>query len=251
MAKRLQPQDQNHELWDEVRNALQSIADPALAQQYMTIAPTRGRVLGIKVPNIRALVKEFAASNKHLAPADAVALADVAFASDCREEMLFATFFLARYKSKFEATHWNNLNRWIDRIDNWETCDQLAMGVAGEMLARAAESQQKKWIKDLESWAKSPNAWRRRFALATTTVLNQKGRKDAQTTLRICQILVTDTDKSVQKAVGWAFREACKSDPDAVFAALKKHQARMPRSVLRESAEKLSAAQRATLGLSS
>ena len=58
-----------------------------------------------------------------------------------------------------------------------------------------------------------------------------------------------DRDKGVQKAVGWALREACRSDAAAVFALLKKHQAAMPRAVLRESARKLSASRRAALGV--
>src|SRR5205085_2859236 len=107
--------------------------------------------------------------------------------AECREEMLFATFLLGRFKAGFEAAHWRSVDGWIDGIDNWEVCDQLAMGVAGEMIGRAAGPQRERWVRDLEKWAAAKNPWRRRFAVATTTVLNQKGRSDAQPALRICE----------------------------------------------------------------
>lgn len=235
--------------WDAVRESLRDAADPVVAEHYRSIAPSRGTILGITVPIIRAMAKDFAAASKELTVSAAADMADLAFASTCREEMLFATFLLGRFKTKFQPSHWTKLNGWINGIDNWETCDQLAMGVAGEMIGRADEPHRAKWILDLEKWAEASNPWRRRFAVATTTVLNQKGRSDAKTTLNICERVIADDDKSVQKAVGWALREACKSDAAAVFALLRKHQSAMPRAILRESAQKLTAPQRVALGL--
>jgi len=238
-----------HGPWDAVRARLRDAADPALAERYKKVAPTGGTILGITVPAIRAMVKEFAATTKGLTVSDAAGMADLAFASACREEMLFATFLLARFKATLAPPHWPMVDRWIDGIDNWETCDQLAMCVAGEMIGRAVDPQRGAWVRDLEKWAGTPNPWRRRFAVATTAVFNQKGRNDAAATLRICERVIADGNKSVQKALGWTLREACKSDSDAVFVLLKRYQAAMPRAVLRESAAKLTASQQAALGV--
>lgn len=243
------PTKSPHALWTSLRADLRAAADPAVAERYRTIAPTKNTVLGIAVPVLRAKVKEFVSANRQLTLADAARLGDLAFASGCREEMLCATFFLARFKAKFEAGLWAKVDGWIESIDNWETCDQLAMGVVGELIGRAKEPQRGEWVRDLLAWATAPNPWRRRCAVATTTVLNQKGRADAETTLRVCERAINDRDTSVAKAVGWALREACKSRPDDVFALLKKHRAVLSRTLLREASAKLSAAQRAALGV--
>lgn len=235
--------------WKALRARLHAEADPAVAEQYKKIAPTGGTVLGIKVPVLRAMAREYAGKGKRLGISEAAGMADAAFASGCREEMLLATFLLARYKSQLEASHWGKVDRWIDHIDNWEACDQLATGVAGEMIGRATASQKQVWVGDLGRWTQSPNPWRRRFAVAATTALNQKGRSDCQTCLRICERLICDGDRNVRKAVAWALREACKSDPEAVFAFLESNRGSMPRPVLRESAAKLTPAQRASLGV--
>jgi len=236
-------------LWAAVRARLRNAGDPAVAERYRSLAPTEGTVLGITVPVLRGMAREVAAASKGLTVSETIGMADLAFASACREEMLVATFLLARFKNKFEPSHWRKIDRWIDCIDNWETCDQLAMGVAGEMLGRAVHHEQEAWLRDLEKWTESSNPWRRRFAVVTTTVLNQKGRSDAKAALRICECVIADGDKNVQKGLAWALREACKSDQAAVFALLKQHRATMSRSVMRQSAAKLTASQRATLGV--
>lgn len=236
-------------VWAAVRATLNAAVDAEVAARYQSIAPSRSEILGISVPVLRGMVKEFAAAHKGLTVSEAVDMANLAFASGCREEMLFATFLVARFKTKLAREHWERLDRWIDSLDNWEACDQLAMGVAGEMVGRATGPQRAAWAGDLVAWAAAADPWRRRVAVATTTVLNQKGRSDASTALRVCAVVVADSDKSVRKAVGWALREACKSDAGAVFAWLSERKDTMPRTVLRESAAKLPASQRKLLGL--
>ena len=93
---------------------------------------------------------------------DAVAFAEEAFLSECREEMLCATFLLGRLKRSFGEGLWPRIDAWIDRVDNWETCDQLAMGVAGELFARAPEPSRARWMRDLIRWSAASNPWRRR-----------------------------------------------------------------------------------------
>lgn len=231
-------------LWSAVVANLRAAATKENAAFYQRVAPTAGRILGVKVPVIRAHVKAFAAANRDLSLDDAIALADQALESRCREEQLFAAFLLARYRRQLGPDAWPAVSRWVDAIDNWEACDQLAMGVAGEIVARHPQL-----IRDLEEWAGSPSPWRRRFAVACTTVLNQKGRSDARAALRVCERLVADPDRSVAKAVGWALREACKSDASAVFEFLLRHRDAMPARLLRESAEKLPPSQQKRLGL--
>lgn len=231
-------------LWSAVVANLRAAATKENAAFYHRVAPTAGTILGVKVPLIRDQVKTFAAANRELSLIDAIALADGAFESRCREEQLFAAFLLARYKRQLDPEAWPAVSRWVDAIDNWEACDQLAMGVAGEIVARHPQL-----ARDLETWAKSPNPWRRRFAVACTTVLNQKGRSDASAALRVCERLVEEPDRSVAKAVGWALREACKSDAPAVFEFLLRHRDVMSARLLRESAEKLPPSQQERLGL--
>jgi 3-methyladenine DNA glycosylase AlkD len=169
-------------------------------------------------------------------------LLDAACAARGREEMLLSTFLLARSRRRLTPALWPDVDRWVEGVDNWETCDQLATGVAGEIVAKAPAL-----IGDLVTWTRSPNRWRRRFAASTTVALNQKSRRDPEAALRVCEPLLVDRDPMVVKAVGWTLREASQRDPAAVFTFLACHRATANPRTLREAAEKLPADARSIL----
>ena len=196
-------------------------------------------MLGVRVPAIRKLVTAF---RGRLDLDTASSLVDAQFASQCREEMLFGVLLLAPFRRQLSSALWPRIDRWIDAIENWEVCDQLAMGVAGEIVANDLSL-----LPDLESWVRSDNRWRRRFALAATTALNQNGRRNAADTLAICKGAITEREPIVRKAVAWALREACKSDEHAVFELLAANRGRMHPSVVRDTLPKLTAAHRTSL----
>ncbi len=221
----------------EIRAALRARIDASYRIQ--DVVATKGEVLGVRVPAIREEVKEFRAGHPGLSVDDVVSLLDLAFPEQVREEVLFGTFLLAAYRRRLATTLWPHIDGWIDSIDNWETCDQLAMNVAGELVV-----QDRSLVDDLVRWARSPNPWRRRFAIAATTALNQKGRAFPHDALRVLEPALGETEPGVQKALGWALREACKHDEEATFQLLLAHRGRCARRVLREGSEKMSAAHR-------
>ena len=54
-------------------------------------------------------------------------------------------------------------------------------------------------------------------AIIATAALNQKDRENAAPTLKICAHVTTEKDAGVKKTVGWALREATKSNPKAPY----------------------------------
>ena len=119
-----------------------------------------------------------------------------------------------------------------------------ARGVFGSLLVRE--------LADSFDVVEAPRGqldFRNAFAVACTAALHQKGRSFADETLRVCGSLLGDADPSVQKDVGWALREASKSDEKAVFDLLAKRKGTIRPRILREGSEKLTAKQRAALGL--
>ena len=205
------------------------------------LVPTRGEVIGVRVPEIRKLATRFRRAKPELTLETGARLLDRAAEDRSREEILFAVFVLATYRRELSRALWERVDRWIEALDNWETCDQLATNVAGEIVSRDLSL-----VEDLVAWTSSPNRWRRRFAVATTTVLNQRGRRHPAETFRVCRPLVEDADPLVQKAVAWAIREASKHDEEAAFDFLTRHPSARTR-IVREASAKLSPAHRAAL----
>ncbi len=226
----------------EIRRRLESHSDRTYLSKLKELVPTGAPLLGVRVPIIKGLANTFHSEHKNLTMEDVGQLLNWFCKDRCREEILFGVFLLARFKRHFSLFHWKYVRAWVEAIDNWETCDQLAMNVAGELVARDLSL-----VEHLVEWTKSQNPWKRRFAVATTSVLNQKGRSHPQETFRVCEPLMNDADPMVQKAVAWAVREASKKDEPAAFVFLKRCKNKAHPRVFREGCQKLTSRHRAFL----
>lgn len=230
------------DLRQQMRRELRRLADPTYRESINTVVTTDGETMGVRVPALRAVAKSWMTRARPPTQDQAAALLDVVCEDRCREEILFAVFLLAHHRRSLSQDLWPRVDCWIEGIDNWETCDQIAMNIGGEIAAEHPHL-----VEDLVAWTASQNCWRRRFAVVCTTVLNQKGRSSPEATLRVCRPLLGDADQVVLNAVGWALREACKGGAAEVFAFLREHRQQLPRRLLREASQKLTPAQRAEL----
>jgi 3-methyladenine DNA glycosylase AlkD len=86
------------------------------------------------------------------------------------------------------------------------------------------------------AWGRSQDRWRRRLALVATVPLNARARRgtgNARKTLRVCRVLLGDSDDMVVKAMSWSLRELAKQDPKVVEAFLLKEEDRLSPSQTR------------------
>ncbi|WP_432410997.1 DNA alkylation repair protein [Rasiella sp. SM2506] len=114
-------------------------------------------------------------------------------------------------------------------IDTWGLVDRAAPYVVGGYL----HDEDKK---DLYVLAKSKNPMERRSAIVSTYYFIRKN--EIEDTFKIAEILVNDTDESVQRAVGSWIREAGKRNEEKLKNFLNKHATEMPRITLRYAIEK-------------
>lgn len=181
--------------------ALEAAADPAYRRTLERLVPG-ARVRGVRVPALRARAAALMKGEGAPSPFELCALMDAVVPDGHREELLVVTFALARSKKTLAALDWARLARWLPAIDNWETCDQLATGVAAPLIAATPALAAK-----LDPLARSKRFWDRRFALATAVGLNQRGRRHPALALRLIGLLADDREPMVKKAVAWLRRE--------------------------------------------
>ena len=182
----------------ELRARLPKLVDLAYRAQITRLVPGT-KLLGVRVPALRGLAREL---DREHSPDDdaAIALLHRLAKRKVREELLVGVFLIAQKKRRIASVTWKDLDAWVDAIDNWEVCDQLAMGIAKYRLDDAA-------ITALVAWAKSPNLWRRRFAVATVATAGLP-KRDVE---RVLAPVVGDREPMVKKAVAWARRELGKA----------------------------------------
>ena len=114
-------------------------------------------------------------------------------------------------------------------VNSWDLVDVSAPEIVGGYLEDRDRAP-------LYALARSRSLWERRVAvMATLRFIRQRSFGD---TLAICELLLEDTEDLIHKAAGWMLREIGNRDRRAAEAFLRRHHARMPRTMLRYAIEK-------------
>lgn len=217
----------------QIRKDIIALADKQTKEKIIKLT-SGAKCYGVTVPKLRQLAKEYKCKLKNIDYESLLKTADKLFADKNREEILFIIFLLSNYNKEKENISWYRISRWIKHIDNWETCDQLSSNIVTDIIIKNIELS-----KELEALATSDNFWLRRFAIATVANMNHGGRQYPILTFDISKILLTDKEKMVIKAVGWAIREISKDCPNETIKFLNENENIISKSLLKESTELL------------
>lgn len=181
--------------------------------------------IGVKVPDLRKVAKDF----QDIAAEDVIVLLESAI----HEERLLALLILVRKYVKGNETAKKRIYRLYLKktkfINSWDLVDGSAHHIVGDYLMDKNKVP-------LYRLAKSEDLWERRIAiLATFYFIKQEKYEE---TLKIANILLTDREDLIHKAVGWMLREIGKRDMIFEEMFLKQHYKEMPRTMLRYAIEK-------------
>ncbi|MFC1703819.1 DNA alkylation repair protein [Candidatus Omnitrophota bacterium] len=214
------------------KNALKRLANKkkaAVLQRFFKTGPGEyaegDRFLGVTVPKIRMLVKQF----HHIGIQEVARL----LRSSIHEERLLALLILIEKYKKASAQEQKRIYdvymRHTTYINNWDLIDLSAGHIVGAFLADKSK-------KPLYILARSKILWERRIAiLSTFYYIKQHSFKDS---LKIAKILLLDKEDLIHKAVGWMLREIGKRDQAIEEHFLKQCYAKMPRTMLRYAIER-------------
>jgi len=216
---------------------LEAAARPERAVPIARERPSAERILGVPVPELRALAGDLTRALRSQPPATVLAFAEDLRAAGVLEARVVGVMVVAAHRPTLATLDRPTLERLGAGMDNWVAVDTFGTSLAGDALRRGGLG-----VGDLLDWARSPDLWWRRAALVATTGWNQKshgGRGNTADTLAVCAALLADRDPMVVKALSWALRELVRWDAAAVSAFLATHGAAIPAQARREVATKL------------
>jgi 3-methyladenine DNA glycosylase AlkD len=147
---------------------------------------------------------------------------------------------VARYRGDFTPRLLAAWRRWLadNHSANWATTDAMCGVLIGPLLLRHPELGVR-----MRVWARDCNMWVRR---ASIVGLIQRARRGESLDLvyEIARRLHKDQEDLIQKAVGWALREAGKTDMVRLERYLRANGSAIPRTTLRYAIERFPPAQR-------
>ena len=222
----------------QIRTTLKELGDPTIAAHSQRFFKTgKGdygegdQFLGIRVPVLRDQVKHYQSTP--------LLEVEKLLKSSFHEERLFALLLLVRKFSKGDNKEKTAIYHLYlsntEYINNWDLVDSSAYQIVGVYL----ETKDRQILYQL---AQSQNLWERRIAIMATFqfIRNQQ----FEDTLRLSELLLTDTEDLIHKAVGWMLREVGKRDVAIEKTFLQQHYKTMPRTMLRYAIEKFSKQER-------
>ena len=215
-----------------IKNEMRKLANKKIAEHSQRFFKTgKGQYgegdifLGIRVPVLRKIAKKF----RRISLAEVSKLLESKF----HEERLLSILMLVNlFKSGDEDDQELIYELYLDKtkfINNWDIVDISAGNIVGAFLFEKDKAP-------LYRLVFSENLWERRIAIVATFYFIRNDEFDD--TLKIAEILFTDKEDLIHKAVGWMLREVGKRVIEIEEEFLKEHYLKMPRTMLRYAIER-------------
>jgi 3-methyladenine DNA glycosylase AlkD len=188
-------------------------------------------------PSARGVRRELSRRLRDAEPRFVLAVAENLAADGDDLERFVAYELIAHHRQARTLMTAARLRRLAGELGSWGAVDCFGCYLAGP-----AWREQLIPTSLVTRWAQSRDRWWRRAALVSTVPLNNRargGNGDSDRTLVVCELLVSDRDDMVVKAMSWALRELAKRDPGAVRAFLARRSALIAPRVRREVENKL------------
>jgi len=200
------------------------------------VVPTGLKVYGLRVPQLRGIVRDWGRDHQQIARDELVALVDSLWNGESREERMLFTYLLEHYKHLVPDLTRADFERWRRGLDNWEMTDGLGWVLALWLLAEP--DTRLDYLRELIT---DEDVWSRRLALVATTPINRghTGFTIPDLTLELVDRVKDERHPMITKAVSWALREMTKSHRDRVAAYLEENREVLARHVVREVSNKL------------
>jgi 3-methyladenine DNA glycosylase AlkD len=205
------------ELIDAIRNGLQAAADPGRAAGAQAYMKSQMPFLGVRVPEVRRIVKAAAAEHP---PGDLADLQSTVLVlwrnAGCREERYAAIELTGLRPAAGELSMLAVYEEIIRTGAWWDLVDGVAHRLGALLQAHRAEL-----TPVLGRWSRDGDFWVRRAAI--TAQLGAKAATDTALLAAVIEANLDDPEFFIRKAIGWALRQYARTDPAWVRAFVQRH----------------------------
>jgi 3-methyladenine DNA glycosylase AlkD len=219
------------------RRALARLARPAGAFDASRYFRDTGGLgfYNIGTGRVRAMAREIARNSQEAwSVDDACAFASALITDRHLEVKGIGIEVLARYRRQFTPALLPVWKGWLARNHsaNWVTTDAICGLLIGPLVATRPQL-----AAGVARWSEDRNMWVRRASIVGLIPIARRGLV-LDILYRTARKLHRDDEDLIQKAVGWALREAGKTDMERLERYLRANGPRIPRTTLRYAIER-------------
>jgi len=213
-----------NDMLKELRNALKANSDKTYNYNMFFKEPIKA--YGVRYPILRKIAKDlFPEESDNI---ELEKLCTELWKSGLHEEAVVAVYWAKRGN----IADVELMKKWLDKYaSNWAQVDDICLNVLCPLLEKNASL-----LPEIKSWTKSKNLWTRRASAVSFVYPCRRGLY-LDDIFEVAEQLLPDKEDLIQKAYGWALREAGKMHQKEVFNFVIKHKDKMPRTALRYAIE--------------
>jgi 3-methyladenine DNA glycosylase AlkD len=226
----------------EARSDLRRHARPdAAAQKAYLKVPYK--LIGHRVPEMRAVAKATRKAGSHPPHDDLVAALNATWRSDIYEDKLLAIILAGYHESQLTRADVRDVFlQWAQELVGWSLLDGLAIDVMGRIALREPDL-----FKDSLAWLAEPSFWTRRAALLIHLPAIRGHELRFKILQQAAETLIGEREFFITKALGWVLRELFDRMPDEAETLFLGVGGRAAALTRREALRKLDPANRARL----
>jgi len=172
---------------------------------------------GVKSPARKQVQKEIKVYWKELNNQSIFEYAEALWKLPQRELQYIALEALESRSRKWDENHLPRIEKLIVTKSWWDTVDALAPNIAGSIFRNYPETRLT-WV---EKWNNSDNMWLNRSALIHQ--LRYKDKVDLELLFALVESHIGSKEFFINKASGWALRQASKFYPSEIKAFISDH----------------------------
>jgi 3-methyladenine DNA glycosylase AlkD len=211
-------------------------ADPQNQASIHKTAPTRLKVYGVRVPDLRKITRAWYREHQQMSREDLLALVEILWNDESHETRQIVTYLFEHYKTITPTLTKSHFEHWRRGLDNWVITDNLGW-LLGLWVLAEADSR----LDYLEELITDEDVWSRRLPLVAAVRIN-RGETDftaPDLTLQLVDQVREERHPMMTKAVSWVLREMSKRHREQVSVYLAKNKEALAGHVVREVNNKL------------
>jgi 3-methyladenine DNA glycosylase AlkD len=202
----------------QLQHQLRQAADPAHAAFHQDYHKSELDFLGVRTPQLRAIVREVFPTRPALKRDDAEPLVRELWGSDCFEERTVALMLLTRIAGQLTQHDVPWLHRMTRDCEGWGPLDYLVIGTLSPLALRLGDPV----YEQVRAWSTSDHMWTRRASILVHIVPARKGKLSDEHSWPTFEELLPEREFFIRKAIGWTLRECGRHYPEQVCEFLSR-----------------------------